>query len=106
MTFTASLSQQGRTAVIAMEGDLDDAGADLFHEKIEKASTGDLDRLVLDMTTLTSISSAGLRGLTFCRQKMGDDVQLVLVSPNETVRRSIELVDLQQSVTFTDRVPE
>jgi anti-anti-sigma factor len=106
MTFTAALTQQGRTAVITLEGDLDDAGATVFHDKIEKASTGDLDRLVLEMGKLESISSAGLRSLTFCRQKMGDDVRIVVVSPSESVRRSLELVDLQQSVSFADRVPE
>ena len=37
---------------------------------------------------------------------MGDDVRIVLVSPSEAVRHSIEQVDLQQSVSFADRVPE
>ena len=106
MTFTASLTQQGRTAVITLEGALDDTGATLFHDKIEDASTGDLDRLVLEMSKLESISSAGLRGLTFCQQKMGDDVNIVVVSPSASVRHSIEQVDLQQSVSFADRVPE
>jgi anti-anti-sigma factor len=106
MTFTAALTQQGRTAVITMVGDMDEPGAALFHDKIEAASTGDLDELVLDMSGLESISSAGLRGLTFCRQKMGDDVRIVLVSPGEAVRQSIEQADLQQSVAFADRVPE
>ena len=106
MTFTAALTQQGRTAVITLTGDMDEPGASLFHDKIEDASTGDVEELVLDMSKLESISSAGLRGLTFCRQKMGDDVQIVLVSPSEAVRRSIEQADLQQSVSFADRVPD
>jgi anti-anti-sigma factor len=106
MTFTASLTQQGRTAVITMEGALDDSAAPIFHDRIEHASAADLDRLVLEMSKLESISSAGLRGLTFCRQKMGGDVRIVLVSPSDEVRRSIEKVDLEQSVSFADRLPE
>jgi anti-anti-sigma factor len=106
MTFTASLTQQGRTAVITLEGAMDDTGASVFHDKIEDVSGSELDQLVLEMSALDSISSAGLRGLTFCRQKMGGDVRIVVVSPSEAVRRSLELVDLQQSVSFADRVPE
>lgn len=105
MSFTASLTEQGSTTTITLEGDLDDAGADLFHEKLEQASTGSVARLVLDMTNLDSVASAGLRALTFCRQKLGDDVDIVVVSPSKSVRRSLEQVDLQQSVSFTDRVP-
>ena len=105
MSFVASLTQTGGTAVIALEGVLDDAGADTFHEKLEEVSQGQLDRLVLDLSTLDSVSSAGLRALTFCRQKLGDAVGIVVVSPNAEVRRSLEQVDLQQSVSFADRVP-
>lgn len=106
MTFTAALTQQGRTAVITMAGAMDDTGASVFHDKIEDASGADLNQLVLEMSRLESISSAGLRGLTFCRQKMGGDVRIVVVSPSEAVRRSLEQLDLQQSVSFADRVPE
>jgi anti-sigma B factor antagonist len=105
MSFIASLSQTGSTTTITLEGDLDNDGADVFHEKLEEASTGEVARLVLDLTHLDSVSSAGLRALTFCRQKLGDDVDIVVVSPSPSVRRSLEQVDLQQSVSFTDRVP-
>jgi anti-anti-sigma factor len=105
MSFTASLSQTGSTTTITLEGDLDNAGADAFHEKLEEASTGEVSRLVLDLTNLDSVSSAGLRALTFCRQKLGDDVGIVVVSPSAAVRRSLEQVDLQQSFSFADRVP-
>jgi anti-sigma B factor antagonist len=105
MSFTASLTEQGSTTTITLAGDLDDAGADTFHEKLEAASTGNVERLVLDMSRLDSVASAGLRALTFCRQKLGDDVDIVVVSPSASVRRSLEQVDLQQSVSFTDRVP-
>jgi anti-anti-sigma factor len=106
MTFTASLTRQGRTAVISLAGTLDDLAAGVFQDKIAHAAQADPDRLVLEMSKLESISSAGLRGLTFCWQKMSDDVRIVLVAPSAEIRRSIEQVDLQQSVAFADRLPD
>jgi anti-anti-sigma factor len=106
MTFTAALSVKGDTAVITLIGDLDDANAALFRDKVANAARQGISRLVLDMTQLDRLSAAGLRGLAFCREKMGGDVDIVFVSPNEDVRSAIEGVGFQLSVTIADSVPQ
>jgi anti-anti-sigma factor len=106
MSFTAALSTKGDTAVITLTGDLDDANASEFQNKIADASRKPISRLVLDMTALDRLSAAGLRGLAFCREKMGGDVDIVFVSPNEEVRNAIEGVGFQLSVTIADSVPQ
>jgi anti-anti-sigma factor len=106
MSFTAALSTKGDTAVITLTGDLDDANATQFRDKVAEAAKNRLSRLVLDMSNLDRLSAAGLRGLAFCREKMGGDVDIVFVSPNEDVRAAIEGVGFQLSVTIADSVPQ
>jgi len=107
MSFTATLSHNGRTALITLEGELDALTAPMFRDEVERAAeAGDVDQLVLDMTKLAYLSSAGLRGLVFARQKMPDDVQIVLVRPNDAVEQSIRLVGFHQSVVISRQVPD
>jgi anti-anti-sigma factor len=106
MAFTAILSRNGRTAVITLAGELDALTAPAFRLEVERAAEGEVDQLVLDMTNLAYLSSAGLRGLVFARQKMPDDVRIVLVRPNDLVEQSIRLVGFHQSVVFSQHVPD
>jgi len=106
MPFTASSSRNGGTALITLEGELDALTAPAFQVEIDQAAEGEVDRLVLDMTSLTYLSSAGLRALVFARQKMADDVKIVLVSVSEEVEQTIRLVGFHRSVIFSDQVPE
>jgi anti-anti-sigma factor len=106
MAFNASLRRNGGTAVITLEGELNTQTAPVFQDEVEHAATGDVEQLVLDMTRLSYLSSAGLRGLVFARQKMADDVQIVLVGVNESVEQTIRLVGFHQSVVFSDSIPE
>jgi anti-anti-sigma factor len=103
MSFTASLSTTGNTAVITLAGSLDDTGAEQFREEVAKAASQGVSRLVLEMSKLEKLSAAGLRGLAFCREKMTTDVDIVFVAPNATVRKAIEDVGFEQRVTISDR---
>lgn len=105
MAFDVSLSKRGDKAIVTLSGDLDDVGASLFQDKVAEAAGGTFATLVLEMSNLTSLSSAGLRGLAFCREKMPDDVEIVVVSPSAEVRAAIEDVEFQQSVTISDKLP-
>lgn len=106
MPFTASSSRNGGTALITLEGELDALTAPAFQVEIDQAAEGEVDRLVLDMTSLTYLSSAGLRALVFARQKMADDVKIVLVSVSEEVEQTIRLVGFHRSVIFSDQIPD
>jgi anti-anti-sigma factor len=106
MAFGASLTRQGGTVIIDLEGDLDSTTAPAFRTKVEEAVTGELRRLVFDMRRLDYLSSAGLRGLVFASQKMGDGVELILVGTNDAVSETIRLTGFDQSVTFSERLPE
>jgi anti-anti-sigma factor len=106
MSFNVSLSTKGKTAVVTLSGELDDANVEQFRQKIVDAAAGGISQLVLEMSTLQRLSAAGLRGLAFCGAKLSDDVEIVIVSPNETVRTALEGMSFQQSVIIADAVPQ
>jgi anti-anti-sigma factor len=106
MTFTATQRRDGGTAVITLTGELDAQTAPEFQAQVTAITEDELDQLVLDMTDLTYLSSAGLRSLVFCRQKLADNVRMVVVRPHESVEQTIRMVGFHHSVAFSDQVPE
>jgi anti-sigma B factor antagonist len=94
------------SVVITLVGDLDAAGAPALQVDVEQALGQGRKRLVLDLTDLNYLSSAGLRQLVFAQQKMADDIQIVLVGANPRVEQTIRMVGFDQSVVMADRVPE
>lgn len=106
MAFNVSSQTQDGTTVLALAGDLDATTAIQFQDCLDAAVRPELRRLVLDMRDLGYLSSAGLRQLIYARQNLADEVRVVLVGTNERVRRTIELVGFDQSVTFVDQIPE
>lgn len=102
MNFTATLETTDNEAVIVLTGVLDDISAATFRERVLAAAEHGIARLVLDMTNLDELSSAGLRGLAFCREKMPEEVDVIVIGPNDDVRAAIAEVDFQQSVTISD----
>jgi anti-anti-sigma factor len=106
MSFSTVLADNGRSAVITLAGELDALSAPALREEVERASSEQLERLILDMSGVSYLSSAGLRTLVFARQKMADDVRIVLVGANDVVERTIRLVGFQYSVEFSDRLPD
>ncbi|MFI5934572.1 STAS domain-containing protein [Actinoplanes sp. NPDC051494] len=106
MSFTTSLTRSGSTVIIKLDGELDASTAGDFRKQIDIAAETGVERLVLDMAKLTYLSSAGLRGLVFARQKMEDSVSIVLVQASDEVERTIRMVGFHHSVVFADQVPE
>jgi len=102
MTFTASLSVADHTATIEMSGELDSASAPRLHQTIEQALRADVSRLELLATSLTYMSSAGLRALLFARQKMGERGTVILLGAPEPVTRTIHQAGLAGSIQISD----
>jgi anti-anti-sigma factor len=106
VSFNTNLIRNGNTVVITLDGELDASTASHFRKQVDVAAEGGVERLVLDMANLTYLSSAGLRGLVFARQKMDDGVSIILVQASDEVERTIRMVGFHHSVDFADQVPE
>ena len=105
MAFRVELQERPGMAILELEGDLDSSTAPAFREKVEEAAGTEPAQLVVALTPLDSLSSAGLRVRVFARQKMGDGVALVLVGAGEAVAETIRLTGFDQSVSFSSTLP-
>ncbi|WP_214412400.1 STAS domain-containing protein [Sphaerisporangium fuscum] len=101
MAFTATLSTDTGTATIHLAGELDASTAPLFHDAIEKAAATGAGRLVIHAADLTYIASAGLRALVFARQKLGEEIAIVIDGATEPVARVIRMAGLDRSFEMT-----
>lgn len=103
MAFTASTEiTDNHIAKITLGGELDASVAGIFRTEIEKAAEQSAKRLVLLMSDLSYIASAGLRVLIFAKQKMGSDVDIFVVGAQEQVVDTLEMTGFQYSVTLLD----
>ncbi len=102
MAFSLTSEARGRIAVITLTGELDASVAGQLRDAVEQAAKAEADRLVLDMTTLDYMASAGLRGLVFAKQKMGANVDIFIVGAHDAVFETIEMTGFHHSVFMLD----
>jgi anti-anti-sigma factor len=102
MAFDATLETSGNIATIALSGELDANSAGVFRTRVEEAAASSPDKLVLMMEDLSFMASAGLRVLIFAKQKMGSDVDVFVVAPQEPVRETMEMTGFHHSVIMLD----
>lgn len=106
MSFTATLENRNNNAIIKLSGDLDASTASEFKTQVEEAAATSPEHLVLDMTALDYMASAGLRVLIFAKQKMGQEVEIYVVAPQELVLGTIEKTGFHHSVHIVDKYEE
>ena len=102
MAFNATLKIVGDEARITLEGELDASVAPAFRDKVEQAANAHVAKLVVFMSGLSYMASAGLRGLIFAKQKMGASVEIVLVGLQDGVKETLEMTGFQHSVAIVD----
>lgn len=103
MTFQSNLQLKNDVAIITMSGELDAASAPALKTDVEKAAVATPKRLVLDMTDLEFMASAGLRVIVFSKQKMGEAVDLYIAGAPEMVVDTLEKAGFHHSVILVDQ---
>ena len=99
MAFTAILETTSKEiAKITLSGELDASTAPDFRDQVEKATATSIKRLILDMSNLEYMASAGLRILIYAKQKIGMDTDFYVVSPQEPVLHTLTMTGFDQSV--------
>ena len=101
MAFSLLTENRGRVAIITLTGELDASVAGQLRDAVDKISHTEVERLVLDMTNLDYMASAGLRGLVFAKQKMGS-VDIYIVGAHDAVLETIEMTGFHHSVFMLD----
>ena len=98
MPFQVSSEITNDVAKLTLSGELDASSAGVFKEEIEKVSAQQPKRLVLMVKDLEFMASAGLRVLIFAKQKLGTDVSIYVISPQEPVLDTLEKTGFHHSV--------
>ena len=102
MAFTLLTERRDLIAIITLTGELDASVAGQLRDAVVEAANADAQRLVLDMTNLDYMASAGLRGLVFAKQKMGANVDIFIVGAHDAVFETIEMTGFHHSVFMLD----
>jgi anti-anti-sigma factor len=100
MSFSMSSELVNGIAKVTLAGELDASVAGEFRNAIEAIAVDKAKRLVLLVSGLTYMASAGLRALVFARQKMGATVDIYVIGLQDAVRETLEMTGFQQSVVI------
>ncbi len=98
MPFSISSQIVNGVAKFSLTGELDAGSASSFRTEIEKVAGQKPKRLVLFVKDLTFMASAGLRVLIFAKQKLGPEVPIYVISPQEPIVDTLEKTGFLQSV--------
>lgn len=97
MAFNLSSETRNGVAVITLIGELDASVAPLLRDAVQQAADAQARRLVLIVSGLEYMASAGLRALVFAKQKMAS-VDIYVVGAHDAVLETIEMTGFQHSV--------
>ncbi|GAA3016927.1 hypothetical protein GCM10020229_30140 [Kitasatospora albolonga] len=93
----------GSTVKIRVGGELDALGTPGFRRQLDTlAQRREIGRLVLDLSTVRYLSSAGLRSLLYLRQRFPEPVSIALAGVQEPVGRTLRLAGFQRGLELTD----
>lgn len=77
-------SKHGNVCTYVLEGNLDTGTSPLLEERLADL-TPDITEIVLDLTDLTYLSSAGLRTILLARETLGDGGVITVKGANPMV---------------------
>ncbi len=106
MDFNLSCEIVNKVAKFVLVGELDASSAGMFRTKVEEIAAQSPIRLVLNVKDLTFMASAGLRVLIFAKQKLGTEVSVYIVSPQEPIVDTLQKTGFQDSVYIVSEYTE
>jgi anti-anti-sigma factor len=97
LKYAASMESRGgaAVAVLALEGELDLGVLDVLEQALTEGA-GDRAAVVLDLTELTFVDSAGIHALVEAREGLdqSDTPSAVVVAPGSNVERILDMTGL------------
>ncbi len=106
MSFNVTSAIANDVAKFVLSGELDAGSAGTFRAEIEKVAAQKPKRLVLIVKDLAFMASAGLRVLIFAKQKLGTEVPIYIVSPQEPIVDTLEKTGFHHSVHIVNEYTE
>ena len=85
---------------VELKGRLDATVAPNLFKEMEKLQGREIEQIIIRVKELDYIASAGLRGIIFSKQKLGQNAEVIMDGANEMVRSVIELTGCENFVTL------
>ena len=102
-TLTVRVEPDGEDLLVRAHGELDLANANLLEEELRRAIGGDAPGVVLDLSDVTFIDSAGLRVLlSMARHSLRNGGRLCLLRGSSPVDRAIGVAGVEDSLPLAD----
>jgi anti-anti-sigma factor len=98
MSFNVTSEMSNDVAKFTLSGELDASSAGAFRTEIEKMAAQKPKRIVLMVKDLAFMASAGLRVLIFAKQKLGAEVPIYIVRPQEPIVDTLQKTGFHHSV--------
>ena len=100
---TMTVSKEGDETVLALEGELDVYTAARLRERLVDLIHGVRPNIVVDLAGVQFADSTGIGTLVLgVRRARGAGGDVVLRAPNPALRRSIEIMGLQEVLSIRD----
>ncbi len=96
---TIEKKQEGKTLTLTLEGELNTLTAPALEAELPPDMEG-IDNLILDMTKLTYMSSAGLRVILIAQQALEDRGTVTARGASEDLREIFEVTGFDDIITF------
>ena len=93
---TVELSEPAPQARITVAGEVDSSSAPLLREQLDVLFEGVLTEVVIDLTGVTFLDSAGLCVLAAAHRRAGSDVRLRVIACSRAVIRPLQITGLWQ----------
>jgi anti-sigma B factor antagonist len=99
--FSVQVQRQGRTAVIAVAGELDLASGPQLEEQLHLISPADTEVVVVDLRNLEFMDSTGLSIIVRAHQRLtGEGCMLGLVRGSPQVQRLLDLTGVAERIAL------
>lgn len=105
MDFSVKSEINNGVAILTLKGSLDSSSASVFQEEIQKVAKESPTEMVLEVSELTFMASAGLRMIVFAKQKLGSQVKIFVVKPQDQIIDTLQMTGFIHSVHIVDTYP-
>jgi anti-sigma B factor antagonist len=105
--FRVDVRAEGRTAVVAVTGELDLASSPELEGKLDEVWSSDADQLVIDLRALEFMDSTGLSIIVGAHQRLAETGRkLSVVKGPPQVQRLLDLTGVSERLRLVDTPEE
>jgi anti-anti-sigma factor len=103
---TTSVNFTDGVAVVTVSGEIDLATVPAFEAAIADALTRQPDALIVDLTDVDFLASAGLQSLVATRENVAASARFAVVANGPATSRPIQLTGLDQILSLYPTLPD